>query len=104
MRAGKLRHRISIERRPVEYDNRGHETGSWKVIQRGLYCTVVELSGRELERARQIVAEVTIQITTRRSSAKSTDRIRFGERIFEVMAVTTNEIGTEQTIFCVELR
>jgi head-tail adaptor len=51
-----------------------------------------------------MVAEVTVRITTRRSPATSEDRIRFGKRFFHVLSVTSDEIGTEQTILCTEIK
>lgn len=103
MRAGRLRHRIAIERRPTDYNALGHEQAAWRVITQNHPATVSELTGRELERARQLVAEVTIRITTRRSPATSEDRIRFGKRVFQVLSVTNDETATEQTILCVEI-
>jgi SPP1 family predicted phage head-tail adaptor len=104
MRAGRLRHKITIERRPTDYNSLGHEQAPWRVVVKNHPCTVAELTGRELERARQMVAEVTVRITTRRSPATEEDRIRFGKRIFQVLSVTVNEIGTEQTILCTEIK
>jgi SPP1 family predicted phage head-tail adaptor len=104
MRAGQLRHRIAIERRPVEYDERGHESADWTTIQRDIPAKVSELSGRELERARQVVAEASIQITTRRTVATSKDRVRFGQRLFQIGAVIPDERRTEQTLYCTEVR
>lgn len=103
MQAGKLRHRITIERRGVTYDDLGHETQAWKAIAH-IRALVEELSGRELERARQLVPEATVRITTRRSPTISSDRILFRDRILQVASVVTNPIGTEQTILCTELK
>lgn len=102
MRGGKLRHRFTIQRRTVQYDARGHETTIWLIMGPPIYCEVKELSGRELERARQLVAEATVQITTRRSGVLATDRIKFNNRILQVYSVVNSPIGDEQTILCAE--
>lgn len=103
MRAGRLRHRITIQRREQNYDDLGHEQGDWKTIAAGHPALVEDLSGRELERYRQIVAEVTTRITTRRSAANFKDRILFRGRILNVLSETYNEIETEQEILCAEV-
>jgi SPP1 family predicted phage head-tail adaptor len=103
MQAGKLRHRITIQRRTVTYNAMGHESGSWQSIETR-YSRVKELSGTELERARQLVPEVTHQITLRRSNALYTDRILFRGRTLQIASITNDEIGSEQTILAVEIK
>jgi SPP1 family predicted phage head-tail adaptor len=102
MRGGKLRHRFIIQRRTVQYDARGHETTVWTNVGTPICCEVLELSGRELERARQLVAEATVQIKTRRSDVLATDRIKFNNRILQVYSVVNSPAGDEQTILCAE--
>ncbi len=104
MSAGKYRHRITIERREKSYDRLGHEQAEWKAIASNHPAKVTELTGRELERARQLVAEVTVSVTTRRSPAVEKDRILFRGRILNILGVTNDERGTEQTLLCAEIR
>lgn len=103
MQAGKLRHRITIQRRIVAYDAMGHESRTWQPLE-SRFSEVKDLSGRELERARQLVPEVTTQITLRRSNALHTDRILFRGRILQIASITNDEIGSEQTILAVEIK
>lgn len=102
MRAGRMRHRITALRRQPSYDNLGHEQDPWKPIAVNYPAEVVELTGRELERFRQLEADVTIRITMRRSPAKQQDRIQWGARILDVISVIGDERNTEQTILCRE--
>jgi SPP1 family predicted phage head-tail adaptor len=103
MKAGKLRHRIAIERREVAYDDLGHETQSWQPIAT-VWAEVKELSGRELERARQIVAEVTVQVTTRAADLLTSDRILFKSRVLEVASAVADTVNTERICLCTEVK
>jgi SPP1 family predicted phage head-tail adaptor len=90
-RAGRLRHRILIERRAVEYDSLGHESLEWKVWK-SVAAEVKTPSGRELERARQVVAEVTTLITIRYLAGLTTkDRVKFGSRIIHIGAAVDDD-------------
>lgn len=102
MRSGKLRHRIQIQRRAVEYDRRGHEMRVWQPIAT-VWAEVKELSGRELERARQVEAEVTVQVTTRATDLLTTDRIVFKTRVLEVASAVTDTLDTERVCLCTEV-
>lgn len=103
MRSGQLRHVITFERRPTTLNTLGHQTdNAWRVLASGIRAKVHELSGRELELARQQVAEVTIQVTTRYGGATTKDRITFGTRSFEIASRTGNERGTEFVYLCIE--
>lgn len=103
MKAGELRHRIEIKRRQVAYDNLGHEQEAWTSIAT-VWAEVKELSGRELERARQLVAEATIQVRTRASGMLATDRVLFKNRTFDIASVIADTVDTERTCLCTEVR
>lgn len=103
-RAGRLRHRIHIERREIEYNSLGHESAVWK-IWKSVAAEVKTPSGRELERARQVVAETTTVITIRYlEGLQSEDRIRFGSRIINIgAAVDEDNQQRELVLFCSEV-
>lgn len=89
MQAGKLREVISIERRQQSYSTLGHEMGTWKTISSKVRAMVEELNGRELERARQQVAEATIRITIRLpQDVTSLDRVSYKGRTIQIGSVT----------------
>ena len=54
MQAGDLPHRISIQTRTETDDEHGAFDEDWDTVQSRLAAKVVELAGRDLERARQI--------------------------------------------------
>lgn len=103
MRAGRLRHRVTIERREADYDRRGHESEAWSPFLT-VWAEVNELSGRELERAKQLVADATVQVTMRTSNIESTDRIRFKGRIFQIASVIADMVNTTRICLCTEVR
>jgi SPP1 family predicted phage head-tail adaptor len=103
MKAGQLRHRVTIERRETAYDRRGHESEVWSAFA-NVWAEVKELSGRELERAKQLVADATIQVTMRANNVESTDRIRFKGRIFQIASVVADTVNTMRTCLCTEVK
>lgn len=102
MEAGKLRHRVEIQRRVVSYDSLGHETNSF-VTRRKVSAQVKYLSGRELERAKQVVAEATIQVLMRYNDVTPEDQIVWKSHRFNVAAAIPNEIATEVVCLCSEV-
>lgn len=98
-----MRHRITIQRRETSYDNLGHESEVWSPIA-GLYAEVKELSGRELERARQLVPEATVQVTTRASEILQTDRILFKGRVLQIASVVPDVLNTSRVCLCSEVK
>jgi SPP1 family predicted phage head-tail adaptor len=103
MRAGELRHVINIERRAMAFDDLGHEQQAWKVIARNVRARVEELAGRELERAKQLVAESTHRVTIRiPQDVKTSDRIVYRGRVIEIRSRSENELGTLCDLLCVE--
>lgn len=103
MRAGALRHSITIQRRPFTLDGLGQDIeADWAVVSGRVPCDVKELSGRELEVARQQVAEAVVQITCRITNLLTTDRIMYGERILQPESIVTDARRTSQVILCTE--
>lgn len=104
MRAGKLRHRVEIQADAgATQDSFGAETASWTTSET-IWANVEPLSGQELERAQQVAAEVTHQVTCRyRSTLTRKNRIKFGTRYFDINAVmNAGERNIEQRLLCKE--
>lgn len=100
---GDMRHRINIERRTSSFDELGHEQNGWTAIATGVPAIVEELSGRELERAKQLVAEATHRVVIRVPASLSTaDRLVYKTKILEIRAKPENEVGTICDLLCVE--
>lgn len=103
MKSGELRHRVQIQRRQVAYDARGHEKESFETVG-SVAAKVEELSGRELERARQVVAEASFSVLLRRVTIQTLDRLLYRDRILQVGSVITDARDTQRTCLCVEVK
>ncbi len=105
MRGGTLRHSITVQRRSMTLNELGHDNeAAWVSVSGRVPCEFKELSGRELEIARQQIAEATIQIKTRYSGMLTTDRILYGSRIIQPESIIPNTRNTEFTILCTETK
>jgi SPP1 family predicted phage head-tail adaptor len=105
MRAGRLRHRVSIQSRSTTEGSLGQVVESWTDTAE-VSAEVKPLQGRELERGKQISAEVTHMVTIRGQGVSVTakQRLRFGVRIFNIAAVLNpEERSIELNIACIEV-
>lgn len=86
MLAGLLKQRITVQAKsPTGTGDRGQPLFTWQDETTGIPAEVVELAGRKLELARQLVATATHQVTMRYlSSLVPTKRITLGGRIFNI--------------------
>lgn len=105
VRAGKLRHRITIQYKSSESpDSAGNPQPVW-ADEATVWGSVEPLSGREFFAAQQVNSEVTHRITMRyRSGMDPEKRIKFGTRYFGILAVLNREernISLE--LLCVEV-
>jgi SPP1 family predicted phage head-tail adaptor len=92
-------HRITIEARSTAQDSFGGQSPDW--VPLGVfYANVKPMTGRELETAQAIHAEVTHEVRMlydARVTAKH--RIRFNGRLFDILSVLNmNERGIETRI------
>ena len=102
MRAGQLRHRVTLEQRATQ-KTRGIVTEAWGAEQ-VLWANVEPLAGRELERARTVVANATHKVTMRyRSSITARSRLVFDKRTLNIESVrNVDERNHELILTCVE--
>lgn len=108
MRAGELRHRVTIQYLPPEDQRARDPFGS--VIEEWIdYATVwaaVEpLSGREYFSAQQMNAEVTTNIRIRYLSGVTPSmRVKWGERLYNIQSViNVRERNRELHLMCKEV-
>jgi SPP1 family predicted phage head-tail adaptor len=103
---GQWRHRVSILRKSAGENDLGQKTGDYEAIASSVPARVIELSGRELERAKQLIAEATHSIALRCSSTAVTpqDRIQHGNKILAVASVVTDETGMIQNLVGYEVK
>lgn len=65
MRAGKLRHRVSLQEQSATSDAMGSASEAWTDFAVGCAASIEPLSGRELYAAQQHHAEVTVRVRLR---------------------------------------
>ncbi|MCK9326407.1 MAG: phage head closure protein [Bacteroidales bacterium] len=88
---GELRHRVAIQRKTVVRDTFGGETVSWTDVATA-WMSLKPLSGRELYAAQQAHAETTHKAIMRYvAGITPNDRLKYGERIFDITSVLNHE-------------
>ena len=107
LRAGELRHVVTVKRPPK--GNRGtlgQKQGTDDTIYKDWRCSIETLSGREAEQARQNFASATLSIkgyTDPKKPIQNTDYLQFGERRFEVGFVNNvDQLGIVAELLCAE--
>lgn len=73
MSAGEYRQRVTIQNRTETDDGHGGFTEAWTAVQSRIAARVQELSGRDLERAKQIDPRATHDVTLRYWRAHNSD-------------------------------
>lgn len=87
MRAGLLRHRVTIQTRSESFDDFGELDFSWS-NSATVWASIEPLGGSELISARQAGSVVTHKITARhKSGVVPKDRITHAGRTFEISSV-----------------
>lgn len=109
MRAGQMRHRISIQRRTDTKDGYGEGKPTWSNLYSRIPARVRDDSQREFTQALQVQSAKTIHVTIRdpRQTITEMDRVvwhaRGGDRILDIKAVLAGENdGRELTLMCIE--
>lgn len=91
MKIGTLRHRIQIQTKTISEDSLKQQIESWTDVDT-VWARIEPLSGREYFQARQEIAEVSVKVTVRyRNDIAPSMRLRFEDRIFEVLSVINPE-------------
>jgi SPP1 family predicted phage head-tail adaptor len=92
MKAGALRHLVSVQQRSATIDSVGDVSDSWTTLFSD-HAEIRPLSGRELLAAQAIQSEITHQITVRYRTEYANPvsvtplRVLFGARVFDITAV-----------------
>lgn len=87
MRAGNLRHRITLQKQIDELNDFGAFEKRWKSIAT-VWAEILPINGREYFSAAQVQSEVTTQINLRfLTGITPTMRVLFGKRQFEIVSV-----------------
>lgn len=107
MRAGKLRHEVTLSSAPSGtsgQDEYGQPATTFTTYTT-TYARIRPLRGDELMLAQQVHAELTHEVTLRHNSnVTNTDRITFGSRTLEVVGIVDmEEKGRELRLSCKEV-
>jgi len=98
MRAGKLRHRIAVDKPVVVRDDTGDSVSTW-VTQTIVWGSIEHLNGRETMLASQITADMTTRITLRWSNKISNLnpkwRLRHGNTVYSILSALNVEEKNE---------
>ena len=83
LHAGRLRHRVTIERRVQTQDSNGDMVTEWDTVAADEPAAIEPLSVREFISSQALQSGVTARITIRHRSGLTADmRIRHGELIY----------------------
>lgn len=86
MRAGRLRHRISIQSVGSTYDDYGDLSNSWST-DAIVWASVSPVSGNQEKIAGELTGVETHRIRIRhRAGVSAHNRVQFGARIFEIVS------------------
>jgi len=87
MRAGQLRHRITLQQKTTSLFNYGATTETWAALDT-VWAGIEALTGREFFSSQQTVAQADYRITLRyRSGITSAMRAVEGTRTFDIQTV-----------------
>ena len=103
MNVGRMRYRIDIEDYISSTDLDGFVTEDWNNFAT-VWADIIPVSGKEYFSSAQILEEVTNKIYIRYiSSIKTTMRIIFGDRIFNIQSILSDERHGFITIMAKEI-
>ena len=104
MRAGDLRHRVTIQEKQVTKNSYGEEVITWQDVAT-VWAAVEPLRGREFLEAQRAGAEVTTRIRIRhRDGIRPEMRVVRGSQIYDIEAViNVGGRGRELHLMCKEL-
>lgn len=104
MDIGKLKHRITFQDLSNSRNEYGELIEDWLDVKT-VWAEIKPVSGKQFFAAKQINSEISHNIYIRyRSDLNSSMRIKFKERIFEILYIMNlNESNTIMQIYCKEL-
>tara|TARA_R110002110_G_scaffold250289_1_gene466390 strand:+ start:103 stop:429 length:327 start_codon:yes stop_codon:yes gene_type:complete len=87
VKTGQLRHRVIIQTHTTTNDEFGHPGRTWSDLDT-VWASVIPVSAREYQEGKQTVGEVTHRVVMRyRSGFDQADRLKFGTRLLEIVAL-----------------
>lgn len=104
MNIGSLRHRIILQDLVIIPNTLGEGEETW--VDRGtIWAEIRPLRGNEFWMAQQVNSKITHKITTRYyQNIDSVNRLKFGDRLFEIISVINpDERCSELNFLCEEV-
>jgi SPP1 family predicted phage head-tail adaptor len=103
IRAGRLRHLVTIQSQATAQDAYGAAVRAWSDLAT-VWAEIAPLTGRELWAAQQTAATTTHRVTMRHHpDVTSACRLQFGSRIFGIDSVLNpEERGERLVLLCTE--
>ena len=90
MRAGKLRHEVTIQK-PIVTVALGEPNTSWETFDTA-WASIEPLRGREYWEAAKINSEITAKVTLRwRRDVKPQMRLKYGPRVFDIVSIVDRD-------------
>jgi SPP1 family predicted phage head-tail adaptor len=104
MRAGELRHRITIQQQTISRDSYGAEVPEWSTLAT-VWAKIVTTSGAEqIEAAQVATATLTHEVTIRwRSDVQPTMQVLWGSRTLTIRAVVDDNVKRMLILSCDEV-
>lgn len=104
MEIGKLNRRVEILEFHKDRDEYGGEIGEWKGVTK-VWANIVPISGTEFLQAQQVSAETVTRIIMRYLPWLTVlHRIRYGEKLYEIIGTADTDTAHKQTIInCKEM-
>lgn len=99
MQSGKMRTPITVQTYTDSIASNGETTKTWTTFKAGMYAEIRPVSGRELEMAGKVQAELSHVIKTRFvSGILSKMRITDGTRTFEIISAVPDRTNMKDLI------
>lgn len=100
---GKMRHRVAIQSKSTSTDAYGQALDSWTTL-RTVWAQIQPTTGREYERAAQMVADITHTITMRYCEVEPSNRLVRGSSIYQIKyVINVDELNHYVQLLCVEV-
>ena len=103
IRAGALRHRITIQALSVSHDTYGGVTETWTDFVT-VWASVEPVRGQEFYAAQQVQSERVVKVRIRRRTDVTPDmRVMHDGSVYAIEAVLNDNFNTETLLMCRDL-
>lgn len=105
MSIGKMRHQVELQQVVKTRDDHGGAGRAYVAYATGVWAGIMYVSGTEKETGQQVSGETSHKIKIRYDSrVVNTDRVKFGDRIFEINSVNNpGEQNRWLVLYCREV-